>query len=82
MSVDWLAKLVAPRYEVMGHPVSGRDLVLLLGGLFLIYKAVTEIHGSLEGGDEIHGPKHLASQLPLVIAQIAIIDIIFSLDSV
>lgn len=82
MSVAWLAKLVAPLFEVMGHPVSGRDLVLLLGGLFLIYKAVTEIHGSLEGGDEIHGPKHLASQLPLVIAQIAIIDIIFSLDSV
>ena len=82
MSVAWLAKLVAPLFEVLGHPVSGRDLVLLLGGLFLIYKAVTEIHGSLEGGDEIHGPKHLASQLPLVIAQIAIIDIIFSLDSV
>jgi len=82
MSVAWLAKLVAPLFEVMGHAVSGRDLVLLLGGLFLIYKAVTEIHGSLEGGDEIHGPKHLASQLPLVIAQIAIIDIIFSLDSV
>lgn len=82
MSVAWLAKLVAPLFEMMGHPVSGRDLVLLLGGLFLIYKAVTEIHGSLEGGDEIHGPKHLASQLPLVIAQIAIIDIIFSLDSV
>ncbi|ADW18271.1 Integral membrane protein TerC [Desulfobulbus propionicus DSM 2032] len=82
MSVAWLAKLVAPLFEVAGHPVSGRDLVLLLGGLFLIYKAVIEIHGSLEGGDEAHGPKHLASQLPLVIAQIAIIDIVFSLDSV
>ncbi|MBV5318395.1 MAG: TerC family protein [Desulfobulbaceae bacterium] len=82
MSVAWLAKLVAPLFEVMGHPVSGRDLVLLFGGLFLIYKAVTEIHGSLEGGEEIQGPKHMASALPLVIAQIAIIDIIFSLDSV
>lgn len=82
MSVAWLAKLVAPLFELMGHPFSGRDLVLLLGGLFLIYKAVNEIHGSLEGGEEIHAPKHLASQLPLVIAQIAIIDIIFSLDSV
>jgi len=82
MSVAWLAKLVAPLFEVMGHPVSGRDLVLLFGGLFLIYKAVNEIHGSLEGGEEIHGPKHMASALPLVIAQIAIIDIIFSLDSV
>lgn len=82
MSVAWLAKLVAPLFDVMGHPVSGRDLVLLLGGLFLIYKAVMEIHGSLEGGEEIHGPKHLATQLPLVIVQIAIIDIVFSLDSV
>lgn len=82
MSVAWLAKLVAPLFDVMGHPVSGRDLVLLLGGLFLIYKAVMEIHGSLEGGEEIHGPKQLATQLPLVIAQIAIIDIVFSLDSV
>jgi predicted tellurium resistance membrane protein TerC len=82
MSVAWLARLVAPLFEVMGHPVSGRDLVLLLGGLFLIYKAVMEIHGSLEGGEEVHGPKHLASKLPMVIAQIAIIDIVFSLDSV
>lgn len=82
ISVAWLARLVAPLFEVMGHPVSGRDLVLLLGGLFLIYKAVMEIHGSLEGGEEIHSPKHMASRLPLVIAQIAIIDIVFSLDSV
>jgi predicted tellurium resistance membrane protein TerC len=81
-SVAWLARLVKPLFEILGHSVSGRDLVLLLGGLFLIYKAVTEIHGSLEGGEEIASPKHLASQLPLVIAQIAIIDIVFSLDSV
>jgi predicted tellurium resistance membrane protein TerC len=82
MSVAWLARLVAPLFEILGHPVSGRDLVLLFGGLFLLYKAVTEIHDSLEGGEVIHSPKHIASQLPLVIAQIAIIDIIFSLDSV
>lgn len=82
MSVAWLARLVAPLFEFMGHPVSGRDLVLLLGGLFLIYKAVSEIHGSLEGGEEIHSPKHMATMLPLVIAQIAVIDIVFSLDSV
>ena len=82
MSVAWLARLVAPLFEILGHAVSGRDLVLLFGGLFLIYKAVTEIHDSLEGGEEIYSPKHMASQLPLVIAQIAIIDIIFSLDSV
>jgi predicted tellurium resistance membrane protein TerC len=82
MSIAWLAKLVTPLFTVMNHPVSGRDLVLLGGGLFLIYKAVVEIHNSLEGSDEHHGPRHLASQLPMVIAQIAVIDIIFSLDSV
>ena len=82
MSVAWLAKLVTPFFEIMNHPISGRDMVLLSGGLFLIYKAVMEIHGSLEGGDEIQGPKHLATSLPMVIAQIAVIDIVFSLDSV
>ena len=59
ISVAWLAKLVTPLFKVMQHPVSGRDLVLLSGGLFLIYKAVMEIHGSLEGGEEAHGPKHV-----------------------
>ncbi len=82
VSVAWLARLVEPWFSIAGHDVSGRDLVLLGGGLFLIYKAVMEIHGSLEGGDETHGPAHIAQSLPLVIAQIAVIDIVFSLDSV
>lgn len=82
LSVAWLARLVEPLFSIMGHDVSGRDLVLLFGGLFLIYKAVMEIHGSLEGGEEVHGPKNVASLLPMVIVQIAIIDIVFSLDSV
>lgn len=82
LSVAWLARLVEPWFSIMGHPVSGRDLVLLLGGLFLVYKAVSEIHDSLEGGDSVDAPRHIASALPLVIAQIAVIDIVFSLDSV
>ncbi|OGR17026.1 MAG: hypothetical protein A2X81_01550 [Desulfobacterales bacterium GWB2_56_26] len=82
LSVAWLARLVQPLFRVFDHPVSGRDLVLLLGGIFLIYKAVMEIHGSLEGGEEVHGPKHMSNLLPLIIVQIAIIDIVFSLDSV
>ncbi|NLX19646.1 MAG: TerC family protein, partial [Desulfobulbus sp.] len=82
MSVVWLARLTAPLFVIMGHPVSGRDLVLLGGGLFLIYKAVIEIHSSLEGGEIHHQPRRLASHLLLVILQIAVIDIIFSLDSV
>lgn len=82
LSVSWLAKLTQPFFAVVNHPVSGRDLVLLTGGLFLIYKAVTEIHGCLEGGEEIRTPAQLATNLYVVIAQIAVIDIIFSLDSV
>jgi predicted tellurium resistance membrane protein TerC len=82
LSIAWLARLVEPLFTVQGHAVSGRDLVLLSGGLFLIYKAVMEIHGSLEGGEERHAPQHVANALPLVIAQIAVIDIVFSLDSV
>lgn len=82
LSVAWLARLVQPLFTVLDNPVSGRDLVLLSGGLFLIYKAVMEIHTSLEGGGEIEGPKHMSSFVPLIIVQIAIIDIVFSLDSV
>lgn len=84
LSIAWVAKLVTPLFSIMGHPVSGRDLVLLFGGLFLIYKAVTEIHGSLEG-DSDEGEavvKKGAATFMGVIIQIAIIDIVFSLDSV
>lgn len=82
LSVSWLAHLTDPLFHIMGHSISGRDLVLLSGGLFLIYKAVMEIHGSLEGGDETAVPTKIASNLLMVIAQIAVIDIVFSLDSV
>ena len=84
LSIAWVAKLVTPLFSIMGHEFSGRDLVLLFGGLFLIYKAVTEIHGSLEGGvdDGENLVKKGASSFMVVIVQIAIIDIVFSLDSV
>jgi predicted tellurium resistance membrane protein TerC len=82
LSIAWLARLEKPLFTIIDNQVSGRDLVLLAGGLFLIYKAVVEIHGSLEGGDTIDEPQHLASLLPVIIAQIAVIDIVFSLDSV
>jgi predicted tellurium resistance membrane protein TerC len=82
LSVSWLAHLTDPIFHLMGHSISGRDLVLLFGGLFLIYKAVMEIHGSLEGGDDTAAPTNIANSLPMVIAQIAVIDIVFSLDSV
>ena len=81
-SIAWVAKLTTPLFSVMEHAVSGRDLVLLFGGLFLIYKAVVEIHASLEGEEESDTPAPKSSTFMMVIAQIAIIDIIFSLDSV
>lgn len=81
-SIAWVVKLTNPWFSVLGQAFSGRDLVLLLGGLFLIYKAVVEIHASLEGEDEEDVPKSKAASFLGVIAQIAVIDIIFSLDSV
>jgi predicted tellurium resistance membrane protein TerC len=81
LSIAWLSKLTAPLFSVAGFEVSGRALILIFGGLFLIGKATFEIHGKLEGEAE-HGqpaPKH---SLAAVIAQIAVIDIVFSLDSV
>lgn len=81
-SIAWVAKLTTPLFSIMSNEVSGRDLVLLFGGLFLIYKAVVEIHASLEGGEENASPSAKSSTFAMVIVQIAIIDIIFSLDSV
>lgn len=81
-SIAWVAKLTTPWFSIMGHDVSGRDLVLLFGGLFLIYKAVIEIHASLEGAEDDHLPSSKSAGFAMVIAQIAVIDIIFSLDSV
>jgi predicted tellurium resistance membrane protein TerC len=81
LSIFWLTKLIHPLFEVFAHPVSGKDLVMLGGGLFLLWKSVHEIHGSLEG--EEHGQTgKVGATLASVIAQIVIIDIVFSLDSV
>jgi len=78
----WLAGLTEPFVTVLGKGLSGKDLILLLGGLFLIGKSTHEIHGSMEGcGPEQVVAKGRAS-LVAVVAQIAVIDIVFSLDSV
>ena len=83
LSIAWIVRLTAPLFEVFDHPVSGRDLILLLGGLFLIAKATHEIHNKLEG-EEGHeaGTARAAATMGKVIAQIMVIDIVFSLDSV
>jgi predicted tellurium resistance membrane protein TerC len=82
MSLAWLARMTTPLFSAMGQDISVRDLVLIGGGLFLLVKGTMEIHESVEG-DDGDGPRGRASAaFGYVIAQIAIIDIVFSLDSV
>lgn len=80
-SIFLLTKLTTPLFTLIGHSMTGKDLVLLVGGLFLIWKSVHEIHGSLEGEEHAHAASGGAT-LGAVVAQIAVIDIVFSLDSV
>ena len=80
-SIAWIIRLTEPWFTVFGHAFSGRDLILLGGGLFLIAKATHEIHDKLEG-DEGHGSARVAASFMSVIVQIMLLDIVFSLDSV
>jgi predicted tellurium resistance membrane protein TerC len=79
--LSWIVGLVEPMFSALGHDVSGRDAILILGGLFLLWKSTTEIHQTLEGADEQHAS---ASRHTLfsVIFQIMLIDLVFSLDSI
>jgi predicted tellurium resistance membrane protein TerC len=80
-SIAWVTRLTQPLFAVVDHNVSGRDLVLILGGLFLLAKSTHEIHGNLEGEGD-HGTARAVSSLASVITQIMLLDIVFSLDSV
>lgn len=80
-SLAWVMSLTEPLFTVFGWAVSGRDLILLVGGLFLIGKSTHEIHGSLEG-EEGHSIKKVYASFTSVIIQIMLLDIVFSLDSV
>ena len=80
-SIVWIAGLVEPWFHVGKHPVSGRDLLMLLGGLFLLVKAVHEIHNEVEDAGEA-GEKRPAARFSTAIAQIVALDIVFSFDSV
>ena len=77
----WIVGLVTPLFTVLGKEISGRDLILIAGGLFLIYKSTGEIHQSLEGEEEHAGSKVKAA-LTAVILQIMVVDLVFSLDSI
>ncbi|MBN6050851.1 TerC family protein [Nonomuraea sp. RK-328] len=81
LALSWVVRLTAPLFEVFGHEISGRDLILLLGGLFLLAKSVTEIGHSMELKGE-DGKKRAATSFTSVILQIMVLDVVFSLDSV
>ena len=81
-SLVWVTHLVRPLFEVFGQSVSGRDLVLLGGGLFLLVKSVLEMHQTLEGAAPDPHRRRLSGSFTAVIVQIGLIDIVFSLDSV
>jgi predicted tellurium resistance membrane protein TerC len=81
LSLAWIIKLTDPLFTVFGHGISGRDLVLIAGGLFLIGKSTHEMHEKLEG-DEGRSSSKVQASFASVIVQILIIDVVFSLDSV
>ncbi len=80
-SLAWIIRLTAPWFTIIGHEISGRDLILILGGLFLIGKSTYEIHDKLEG-EEGHASAGAGASFVSVIVQIMLLDIVFSLDSV
>jgi predicted tellurium resistance membrane protein TerC len=91
-SLTWLMSLNEPFFTVLAHPVSGRDLILIIGGLFLLGKSTVEIHDKLEGFEAQHNGNGnqsgsgtgtaVAASFTSVLVQIALLDIVFSLDSV
>jgi predicted tellurium resistance membrane protein TerC len=82
-TLSWLVGATKPLFAVLEHPVSVRDIILFAGGLFLLVKAVHEIHGRFEGADEEQAPKRSGrAAFTSIIIQIALLDIVFSLDSV
>lgn len=83
LALAWIMKLVDPWFTILAQEISGRDLILIGGGLFLLAKSTMEIHNSLEGVEEDHSAAAKAgASFMMIVVQIAIIDIVFSLDSV
>src|SRR5690242_17782345 len=81
-SIVWITQLTAPLFELFGRAISWRDLVLLIGGFFLLFKGTREIHDAIEGGHGYSEPRHPMSTFTGVVTQIVMLDIVFSLDSV
>jgi predicted tellurium resistance membrane protein TerC len=81
LSITWVMRLTTPIFAAMGQEISGRDLILIVGGLFLLAKSTFEIHDKLEG-EEGHASAKVAASFASVIVQILLLDAVFSLDSV
>ena len=81
LSVVWIIRLTTPLFSILGRSLSGRDLILIAGGLFLLAKATIEVHERLEG-EEGHTSARVRPSFAAVITQIVVLDIVFSLDSV
>ena len=81
LSLSWIIRLTAPLFTALGHEISGRDLILIIGGLFLLAKSTHEIHQKLEG-ETGHASARVTPSFAGVIVQILLLDVVFSLDSV
>jgi predicted tellurium resistance membrane protein TerC len=81
-SIVWIMRLTQPLFSLIGHPVSGRDLILIVGGVFLLFKSTREIHHKLEGDEHARDGSGRTATFGSVVLQIALLDIVFSLDSV
>ena len=81
LSLTWMMRLTSPLFAVFDHEISGRDLILMVGGVFLIWKSTHEIHQRLEGESDSHRTPAVVTMTG-VLVQIAVLDIVFSLDSV
>ena len=81
LSLSWIIRLTAPLFTVLSQEISGRDLILIVGGLFLLAKSTYEIHHKLEG-EEGHASARVGPSFTSVIIQILLLDVVFSLDSV
>ncbi|WP_073981039.1 TerC family protein [Erwinia sp. ErVv1] len=81
-SISWLSSLITPLFTLAGHPFSARDLIMLTGGVFLLFKATMELNERLEGKDADENPQKRGAKFWPVVAQIVVLDAVFSLDSV
>jgi len=82
LSIVWIMRLTEPLFSALGREVSGRDLILIVGGVFLLFKSTREIHDKLEGDNDDRGGGGASASFWGVIFQIALLDVVFSLDSV